>query len=69
MLYEVITNTLVYEPYMQWDGRVKYFFKPWGSVYVNATNIFNQQYQITQGAVHESEVVGMDARVGISLTF
>ncbi len=64
-----LVNTLVYEPYMQWDARIKYFFKPYASIYLNACNIFDQHLKISQGDVRESETVGRDIRVGISMIF
>ena len=60
---------LVYQPYTQCDARVKYFFKPWGSVFVNAVNIFNETMQIKQAAVTETEVVGRNIRLGMNFTF
>lgn len=60
---------LIYNPYMQWDSRIKYFFKPWGNIYLNANNIFNETVDIQQGNVTESEIAGRNIRIGISLTF
>lgn len=59
---------LVYQPFSQWDARIKYFFKPWGSIFVNAVNIFDEKTVTTQGAVTESEVVGRNLRIGINFT-
>ncbi|MGQ1784764.1 TonB-dependent receptor plug domain-containing protein [Saccharicrinis sp. GN24d3] len=58
----------VYQPYTQWDARLKYFFKPWGSVFVNTVNLFNEKVVIKQGAVKESEIVGRNIRVGLNFT-
>ncbi|WP_075589926.1 TonB-dependent receptor plug domain-containing protein [Labilibacter marinus] len=63
-----LIDAQVYQPYTQWDARLKYFFKPWGSVYVNAVNLFNEKIEIKQGAVTESEIVGRNIRVGLSFT-
>ena len=57
---------LVYQPYTQWDARIKYFFKPWGSIFVNAVNLFNEAVQTKQAAVTETEVLGRNIRVGLS---
>lgn len=57
---------LVYQSYTQWDARIKYFFKPWGSIFVNAVNLFNETMQTKQAAVNETEVVGRNIRVGLS---
>lgn len=58
---------LIYQPYTQWDARIKYFFKPWGSIFVNTVNVFNEKLDTRQAAVRESEVVGRNIRVGINL--
>ena len=57
---------LVYQPYTQWDARVKYFFKPWGSIFINAVNIFDEKMVTTQAEVSESETVGRNIRIGLS---
>lgn len=60
---------LIYLPYTQWDTRVKYFFTSWGSVFLNLTNIFNAKVETTQGLVSESEIVGRNIRLGVSMIF
>ncbi len=62
-------DALIYNPYMQWDARLKYFFTTWGSVYFNAINIFDERVNLSQAAVSESEVVGRNYRIGVSLHF
>lgn len=57
---------LVYQPYTQWDARVKYFFKPWGSVFINAVNLLDEKMDAQQAQVFESEVVGRNIRIGLS---
>jgi hypothetical protein len=54
---------------MQWDARIKYFFSDWGSVYLNAINIFDETVDYTQGAVTESEIIGRNIVLGLSLRF
>ena len=60
---------LVYQPFTQWDARVKYFFKPWGSVFVNAVNLFDEALVTTQAEVSETEIVGRNLRIGMNFTF
>lgn len=49
------------------DGRVRWFFNQWGSVYVNALNILNEKTVITQGDITETMETGLNIRVGISM--
>lgn len=64
-----VVEQLVQSPFMQWDARIKYFFSDWGSVYLNAINIFNETVDYTQGAVTESEIIGRNIVLGVSLRF
>lgn len=63
-----LTDRQVYQPYMQWDARIKYFFKPWGSIYLNAVNIFDETVDIQQGNVRTSEIAGQNIRIGVNFT-
>lgn len=65
----VAVNALVYDDYLQFDARIKYFFTTWGSVYLNVNNLFDQQMSSMQGAVHESEVLGRNWIIGMNLRF
>ncbi len=60
--------SLVYQPFTQWDARVKYFFRPWGSIFINAVNLFDEVLAIKQAGVSETEVVGRNMRVGLNFT-
>lgn len=59
---------LVYQPFTQWDARIKYFFKPWGSIFVNAVNLFDEAMVCKQANVTETEVVGRNLRIGLNFT-
>ena len=59
---------LQYHPFTQWDARLKYFFKPWGSVFINSVNLFNAQILTQQADVMETETIGRNIRMGISIT-
>jgi len=62
-------NALYYNPFTQWDARIKYFFSQWGSIYLNAINIFDEKVDLNQGTVNESEVIGRNFIVGLSMRF
>lgn len=62
-------NGLVYEPYLQMDARVKYFFTNWGSVYLNVNNLLNSKMENSQGIVNESEIIGRNWILGVNLRF
>jgi len=62
-------EALIETPFLQFDSRIKYFFASWGSVYLNAINLFNQTIDIQQGTVSESEIIGRNFVVGISAYF
>jgi iron complex outermembrane receptor protein len=57
------------KPFAQFDARIKYFFKPWGSVYLNATNLFDEYNHRVQGTVTEKEYIGRNIIIGANLTF
>ncbi len=62
-------DALTEKPFLQFDSRIKYFFAPWGSIYLNALNLFNQTIEIRQGSVSESEIIGRNFVVGVSAYF
>lgn len=49
------------------DGRIRWFFNQWGSVYVNALNILNEKTVITQGDITETMETGLNIRIGVSM--
>jgi len=65
---ETSTAVLTYLPFTQWDARLKYFVKPWGSIFVNSVNLFNDKMETQQAGVTESEVIGRNVRIGINIT-
>ncbi|PKP09551.1 MAG: hypothetical protein CVU09_11470 [Bacteroidetes bacterium HGW-Bacteroidetes-4] len=62
-------EALVQQPMLQIDARIKYFFASWGSVYLNAINIFDSTIDTKQGIVSELELIGRNFVAGISLHF
>jgi len=62
-------DELVQAPFMQWDVRIKYFINSHGSLFINAVNIFDETMDFSQGAVNESQIIGRNIAIGISLTF
>jgi len=62
-------DALIQTPFLQFDARIKYFFANWGSVYLNCINIFNETIDYKQAAVTESEVIGRNIVLGVSMHF
>ncbi|MBI9068524.1 MAG: TonB-dependent receptor [Salinivirgaceae bacterium] len=65
----VIVDAHIQGEYIQCDARIKYFFSTWGSVYLNVINIFDEANEFQQGAVHETEIIGRNLVLGVSLHF
>ena len=61
------SNTLLQDPFSQWDARIKYYFSSWGSVYINCINLLNETTDLTQGTVNESHTIGRNIVLGVSM--
>ncbi len=66
---DVYVDKLIEDPVMQVDARIKYFIGNWGSVYLNLVNIFDEQLNLVQGSVHETETMGRNLILGMNVTF
>ncbi len=62
-------DALIQTAFLQFDTRIKYFFANWGSVYLNCINFFNETIDYKQAAVTESEVIGRNIVLGVSMHF
>ncbi len=64
-----LVDAIVQAPFLQVDTRIKYFFTNKGSIYFNCINIFNETIDYKQAAVTESEIIGRNFILGISIYF
>jgi len=60
-----ITEKIVTDKYLQFDGSIKYRFTNDLTLYFNAENILGEKVRTVQGSVVSSELVGTTLTLGL----